>query len=79
MEKNKILIRVKEVVSNVLKLDPSEITDNANFVFDLGADSLQSIELIAGFEEEFDIEMDQDKALEIQNIEDAVEFIAQYL
>ncbi len=79
MEKNKVLIRVKEVVSNVLKLDPSEITDNANFVFDLGADSLQSIELIAGFEEEFDIEMDQDKALEIQNIEDAVEFIAQYL
>ncbi|RLD51874.1 MAG: acyl carrier protein [Bacteroidetes bacterium] len=79
MEKNKILIRVKEVVSNVLKLDPSEITDNANFVFDLGADSLQSIELIAGFEEEFDIEMDQDKALEIQNIDDAVEFIAQYL
>ena len=79
MEKNKVLIRVKEVVSNVLKLDPSEITDNANFVFDLGADSLLSIELIAGFEEEFDIEMDQDKALEIQNIDDAVEFIAQYL
>ena len=79
MGNNDILVRVKEVVSNVLKLDPSEITDNANFVFDLGADSLQSIELIAGFEEEFDIEMDQDKALEIQNIEDAVGFIAEYL
>ncbi len=79
MEKNDILIRVKEVVSNVLKLDPSEITDNADFVFDLGADSLQSVELVAGFEEEFDIEMDQDKALEIQNIDDAVEFIAQYI
>ena len=77
MEKSDILTRVKEVVSNVLKLDPSEITDNANFIFDLGADSLQSVELVAGFEEEFDIEMDQDKALEIQNIEDAVEFIAQ--
>jgi acyl carrier protein len=79
MEKNDILTRVKGVVSNVLKLDPSEITDNANFTFDLGADSLQSVELVAGFEEEFDIEMDQDKALEIQNIEDAVEFIAQYI
>ncbi len=79
MEKNDILTRVKEVVSNVLKLDPSEITDNADFVFDLGADSLQSVELVAGFEEEFDIEMDQDKALEIQNIDDAVEFIAQYI
>jgi acyl carrier protein len=79
MEKNDILTRVKGVVSNVLKLDSSEITDNANFVFDLGADSLQSVELVAGFEEEFDIEMDQDKALEIQNIEDTVEFIAQYI
>lgn len=79
MEKNDILTRVKGVVSNVLKLDPSEITDNANFIFDLGADSLQSVELVAGFEEEFDIEMDQDKALEIQSIDDAVKFIAQYL
>ena len=79
MEKNEILVRVKEVVSNVLKVDSSEITDDANFVFDLGADSMQSVELVAGFEEEFDIELDQDKALEIQNIDDAVIFIAEYL
>ena len=79
MEKNEILTRVKDVVSNVLKTDPSEITDDSNFIFDLGADSMQSVELVAGFEEEFDIEMDQDKALEIQTIEDAVNFIAGYL
>ena len=79
MEKNEILTRVKDVVSNVLKSDPSEITDDANFIFDLGADSMQSVELVAGFEEEFDIEMDQDKALEIQTIEDAADFIAGYL
>lgn len=79
MEKQEILTRVKDVVSNVLQLDSSEISDDANFVFDLGADSLQSVELVAGFEEEFDIEMDQDKALEIQNIDDAVKFIASYL
>ena len=79
MDNNEILTRVKEVVSTVLKIDPSEITDNANFIFDLGADSMQSVELVAGFEEEFDIEMDQDKALEVQNIEDAVNFIAEYL
>ena len=79
MEKNEILVRVKEVVSNVLKVDSSEITDDANFVFDLGADSMQSVELVAGFEEEFDIELDQDRALEIQNIDDAVNFIAEYL
>ena len=79
MEKNEILTRVKTVVSNVLKIDSSEITDDANFIFDLGADSMQSVELVAGFEEEFDIEMDQDRALEVQNIDDAVNFIAEYL
>jgi len=79
MEKNEILVRVKAVVSSVLKIDSSEITDDANFVFDLGADSMQSVELVAGFEEDFDIELDQDKALEIQNIDDAVNFIAEYL
>jgi len=79
MEKNEILTRVKDVVSNVLKVDSSEITDESNFIFDLGADSMQSIELVAGFEEEFDIEMDQDKALEVQTIDDAVNFIAEYV
>ena len=79
MENNEILLRVKNVVSNVLKIESSEITDEANFVFDLGADSMQSVELVAGFEEEFDIEMDQDRALEVQNIDDAVNFIAEYV
>ena len=79
MDKNEILTRVKEVVSSVLKTDSSEITDDSNFVFDLGADSMQSVELVAGFEEEFDIEMDQDKALEVQSIDDAVNFIAECL
>ena len=79
MEKNEILTRVKDVVSSVLKVESSEITDDSNFIFDLGADSMQSVELVAGFEEEFDIEMDQDKALEIQTIDDAVNFISTYV
>jgi len=79
MEKNEILTQVKDVVSNVLKVDATEISDDSNFIFDLGADSMQSVELVAGFEEEFDIEMDQDKALEIQTIQDAVNFITEYL
>jgi acyl carrier protein len=79
MDKTEILTRVKGVVSAVLKTETSEITDDANFVFDLGADSMQSVELVAGFEEEFDIEMDQDRALEVQNIDDAVNFIAEYV
>jgi len=79
MEKNEVQARIKNVIASVLKIDASEIKDEANFVFDLGADSMQSLELVAAFEEEFDIEMDEDKALEIQNVADAVEFIAGYL
>jgi len=75
MEKQEIQTRVKKVVGQVLKLEDSEIADDANFIFDLGADSMQSLELVAGFEEEFDIEMDQDSALEIQSIDGAVDFI----
>jgi len=79
MNKKEIQVRVKKVVSRVLKIDETEISDDANFIFDLGADSIQSIQLVAAFEEEFSIEMDEDKALEIQNIADAVNFIGSYL
>ncbi len=71
--------RVMKVMANVLKIDEVEISPDANFIFDLGADSAQSLELIAGFEEEFDIEMDEDKALEIQTVADAVVFITEYV
>lgn len=76
MEKNEVQTRVKQVVSRVLKMELAEIKDDANFIFDLGADSMQSLEMIAGFEEEFDIEMDQEKALEVQTIDGAVTYIA---
>lgn len=79
MEKSEIIKRVKQVVGQVLKTDPAEISDTANFIFDLGANSMQSLQLVGAFEEEFDIEMDEDKALEIQNIADAANFIAGYL
>lgn len=75
MELPEVEQRVKKVISNVLKINADNINSSANFVFDLGADSMQSLQLVAGFEEEFDIEMDEDKALEIQSVNDAVEFI----
>ncbi|NOX89349.1 MAG: acyl carrier protein [Calditrichaeota bacterium] len=79
MQKDEIKARVKKVIAQVLGIDESEINDEANFIFDLGADSRQSLELVAAFEEEFDIEMDEDKALEVQTVSDAVDFIAQIL
>jgi acyl carrier protein len=79
MDKEEIKSRVKKVTAQVLEMDESEISDNANFSSDLGAVSLQSIRLVAGFEEEFDINMDEDKALQVTNVSDAVTFISTYL
>ena len=79
MESSEIMARVKKVIAQVLKIDAASIDDNANFVFDLGADSMQSVTLIAGFEQEFGIEMEEDKALQIQTVIDAVKFIEGYI
>ena len=79
MDKQEVTQKVKTVVSEVLKIPASEISDEANFIFDLGANSMQSVLLVGAFEEEFDIEMDEDKALEVQNIADAVNFIMEYV
>lgn len=79
MDNNEVQERVKKVIAQVLKTNENSISNEANFIFDLGADSLQSVELVAAFEEEFQIEMEEDKALEIQTVADAVKFISQYL
>ena len=79
MDKKDVQKQVIRIVAKVLKMEASEISPDANFIFDLGADSMQSLELIAGFEEEFNIEMDEDKALAVQTVSDAVEFIHSYL
>ena len=67
--------RVKKVVAQQLKVDLEEIKDDSDFVNDLGADSMASIELVAAFEAEFDIEMDEDAALSVKTVGKAVEFI----
>ncbi|KPK09039.1 MAG: hypothetical protein AMS20_01125 [Gemmatimonas sp. SG8_28] len=79
MDRSEIQQRVTSVVANVLNVDPADVQPESNLVFDLGADSFSSVELIAGFEEEFDIEMDEDKAREVQTVEGAVDFIAQHV
>ena len=68
--------RVKAITARVLKLDMDEIKMEHNFTADLGAESVQSIELVAMFEEEFGIEMDEDAALSVETVGDAVKFIA---
>lgn len=79
MNQEEIKNRVKKVTAKVLEIDESEISDDANFSFDLGASSMQSVLLVAGFQEEFNIEMDEEKSLEVQTVSEAVDFISTYL
>ena len=74
-----LLERVIAVTARVLGLDEEGIKPADNFVFDLGAESVQSVELVAAFEQEFKIEMDEDAALAVQTVEGAAEHIAKYL
>ena len=67
--------RVKKVVADQLDRNPDEVTAEASFVEDLGADSLDQVELIMAFEEEFDIEIPDEDAEKIAKVEDAVNYI----
>ncbi len=67
--------RVVDITARVLKIDPGGIKPEHNFTTDLGAESVQSIELVAMFEEEFDIEMEEDTALSVDSVGGAVEYI----
>ena len=68
--------RVKAVTGRVLKIDPATIKSEQSFAYDLGAESVQSVELVASFEEEFGIEMDEDAALSVDTVGGAVDFIS---
>jgi len=69
--------RVKAVTARVLNADPAQIKREHYFSVDLGAESVQSVELVASFEEEFGIDMDEEEALAIETVGGAVEFITQ--
>ena len=68
--------RVKTVTAGILKLDTAQIQPDHSFTVDLGASSVQSVELVAAFEEEFNIEMEEDAALSVETVAKAVEYIA---
>lgn len=67
--------RVKKIIVEQLGVDAGEVTQQAQFVNDLGADSLDTVELVMAFEEEFDIEIPDEDAEKIQTVGQALEFI----
>ena len=71
------LERVKKVVVDRLKVSGDEVTEAAAFVDDLGADSLDVVDLVIGFEDEFEIQIPDEDAEKIQNVKQAVDYIDQ--
>jgi len=69
--------RIKSVTAKLLKIDTESIKSDDNFSADLGAESIQSIELVAMFEEEFGIDMDEEAALAVDTVGKAATFIEQ--
>jgi acyl carrier protein len=67
--------RVKEIIVEQLGVDPAEVTAGASFVNDLGADSLDTVELVMAFEEEFGVEIPDDEAEKIQTVGNAVDYV----
>jgi acyl carrier protein len=71
--------RVIEIIVEQLKVSPEEVTLEASFIDDLGADSLDLVELIMAMEEEFGLEISDEDAEKIQTVQDAVSYITEHM
>jgi acyl carrier protein len=71
-----IAIRVTKIVVEHLGVDQAKVIESASFINDLGADSLDTVELVMAFEEEFECEIPDDAAEKIQTVKDAIDFIS---
>ncbi len=67
--------KVKELISKQLGVDPEQVTPEASFVEDLGADSLDTVELVMAFEETFGVSIPDEDAEKIQKVQDAIDYI----
>lgn len=72
---NNIEAKVKQIIVDQLGVDAGEVTNEASFVEDLGADSLDTVELVMAFEEEFDIEIPDEEAEKLQTVGQAMEYL----
>jgi len=69
---------VKEIIINELGVDPDKVTPEASFVEDLGADSLDTVELVMAFEEEFGIDIPDEDAEQMRTVGDAIEYMKKH-
>ena len=74
---SEIASRVKEIIAQELGVEQEKVTDEANFVEDLGADSLDTVELVMAFEEEFGIEIPDEDAEQMQTVGQAIKYLTE--
>ncbi len=75
MSKDDIIKKVEEIISEQLGVDESQITPEAKFVDDLGADSLDTVELVMALEEEFDLEISDEEAEKLTTVQKVIDYI----
>jgi len=76
MSEDKVREKVKSIIVEQLGVDEAQVDDTASFVEDLGADSLDIVELVMAFEEAFDLDIPDEDAEKIANVKDAITYIA---
>ena len=75
MSKTSVEAKIKEIIIDQLGVDEKEVTSEASFIDGLGADSLDTVELVMAFEEEFDIEIPDEAAEKILTVKDAINYV----
>ncbi len=75
MSEKSIAEKVKDIIVEQLGVNPEQVTDKASFIEDLGADSLDTVELVMAFEEEFNVEVPDEDAEKLQSVGDVVKYI----
>ena len=76
--KTAVAEKIKQIISEQLGVDEGEVTPSASFVDDLGADSLDTVELVMAFEEAFEIEIPDEDAAKIRTVQDALDYIGKH-
>ncbi len=79
MDVKEVEAKIKEIIVEQLNVDESEVTPEASFIDDLGADSLDTVELVMAIEEAFDIEIPDEDAEKIRTVKDAIDYVVKKL
>ncbi|MBN1223050.1 MAG: acyl carrier protein [Candidatus Aminicenantes bacterium] len=79
MERNELLKKIKEIVADKLSISEEQVTEEASFIDDLGADSLDTVELVMALEDEFDLDIPDEDAEKLTTVGKAIDYVLGHL